>query len=339
MVGEAIPLAGRIVAIADVFDALTQKRPYKAAWPVADAVAEIERQRGRQFDPAIVDAFLRVIEPLARRPPDLVRGCARVTTHRWTIARTQISDWLRARVTAAGAAAWSSASAAGSIPPSSPGCARWRRPDRSSASSCRATAIRRTRRTRGSSPTTSACRRSASTSRRRTTGCIDEHARGDARRSRRSNGSPVPSDGGRTQRSRCRSATSSRGCAWRRCTTSPTRSNYLVAGTGNRSELTIGYFTKHGDGGVDLLPLGSLLKSEVRALAIELGVPRAIIDKAPSAGLVAGQTDEAEMGFAYGDLERYLIRGPEGVPPALALRIERLIRASEHKRGMAPTPE
>ena len=56
-----IPLAGRIVAIADVFDALTQQRPYKAAWPIADAIAEIERQRGRQFDPAVVNAFLRVV--------------------------------------------------------------------------------------------------------------------------------------------------------------------------------------------------------------------------------------------------------------------------------------
>src|SRR6476620_1942554 len=60
--GDAIPLAGRIVAIADVFDALTQKRPYKAAWPIGGAVPEIERQRSRQFDPAIVDAFLRVID-------------------------------------------------------------------------------------------------------------------------------------------------------------------------------------------------------------------------------------------------------------------------------------
>ncbi|NUR56617.1 MAG: response regulator [Acidobacteria bacterium] len=57
-----IPLAGRVVAVADVFDALTQQRPYKDAWPVAEAVAEIDRQRTRQFDPEIVDAFLRVIE-------------------------------------------------------------------------------------------------------------------------------------------------------------------------------------------------------------------------------------------------------------------------------------
>ncbi len=60
--GAAIPLAGRIVAVADVFDALTQKRPYKAAWPVDDAMAEIERQRGKQFDPALVDAFMRMLE-------------------------------------------------------------------------------------------------------------------------------------------------------------------------------------------------------------------------------------------------------------------------------------
>jgi len=115
--------------------------------------------------------------------------------------------------------------------------------------------------------------------------------------------------------------------------------NYLVAGTGNRSELTIGYFTKHGDGGVDLLPIGHLMKSGVRALAQELGVPQTIIDKAPSAGLWLGQTDEAEMGFSYADLERYLTNGPEGVSPALALRLERMIRATEHKRSLPPTPE
>jgi len=59
--GVDIALAGRIVAVADVFDALTQRRPYKPAWPVNDAIGEIERQRGRQFDPTIVDAFMRVV--------------------------------------------------------------------------------------------------------------------------------------------------------------------------------------------------------------------------------------------------------------------------------------
>ena len=62
LAADRIPLAGRIVTVADVFDALTQKRPYKAAWPVEEAVAEIDRQRGRQFDPSVVDAFLRIIE-------------------------------------------------------------------------------------------------------------------------------------------------------------------------------------------------------------------------------------------------------------------------------------
>jgi NAD+ synthase len=115
--------------------------------------------------------------------------------------------------------------------------------------------------------------------------------------------------------------------------------NYVVAGTGNRSELTIGYFTKHGDGGVDVLPIGHMLKGQVRGLAASLGVPQSIIDKPPSAGLWLGQTDEAEMGFGYADLEAYLTDGPEGVSPALALRLERMIRATEHKRALPPTPE
>lgn len=114
--------------------------------------------------------------------------------------------------------------------------------------------------------------------------------------------------------------------------------NYLVAGTGNRSEIAIGYYTKYGDGGVDLLPLGNLVKSQVRALATELGVPDPVIAKPPSAGLWLEQTDEGEMGFTYADLERYLEEGPQTVAPALAMRIERLIRASEHKRTMPPMP-
>jgi NAD+ synthase len=114
--------------------------------------------------------------------------------------------------------------------------------------------------------------------------------------------------------------------------------NYMVVGTGNRSELSIGYFTKYGDGGVDLLPIGNLLKSEVRAAARALGVPDSVIDKPPSAGLWLGQTDEAEMGFSYAELEDYLTKGPQTVSPALAMRIERLMRGSEHKRALAPAP-
>src|SRR5438445_6748988 len=107
--------------------------------------------------------------------------------------------------------------------------------------------------------------------------------------------------------------------------------NYLVAGTGNKSELSIGYFTKYGDGGVDILPLANLVKSEVRELARELNVPQAIVDRTPTAGLWLGQTDESEMGFTYDELERYLTDGAQGLAPALAMKIERLVRASEHK--------
>lgn len=117
------------------------------------------------------------------------------------------------------------------------------------------------------------------------------------------------------------------------------RLNYLVAGTGNRSEIAVGYYTKYGDGGVDLLPLASLVKSQVRALAAELGVPQAIMDKAPSAGLWMGQTDEGEMGFTYDGLERYLNEGTHAVAPAVAERIRRLARASEHKRRLPPAFE
>jgi putative two-component system response regulator len=66
--GVDVPLAGRIVAVADVFDALTQQRPYKPAWPIAEAIGEIDRQRGRQFDPEVVEGFLRVIENSPKKP-------------------------------------------------------------------------------------------------------------------------------------------------------------------------------------------------------------------------------------------------------------------------------
>jgi NAD+ synthase len=115
--------------------------------------------------------------------------------------------------------------------------------------------------------------------------------------------------------------------------------NYLVAGTGNRSELAIGYFTKYGDGGCDLLPLGHLVKSEVRALARDLKIPEAIVDRTPSASLWLGQTDEEDMGFTYAELERYLEDGAQAVSPALAMRIERLMRSSEHKRTLPPMPD
>jgi NAD+ synthase len=114
---------------------------------------------------------------------------------------------------------------------------------------------------------------------------------------------------------------------------------YRVLGTGNRSELAVGYFTKYGDGGVDLLPLGSLVKSEVRGLARSLGVPARIITKPPSAGLWADQTDEAEMGLTYEELDAYLLTG--AASPAVKAKVDAMNAASEHKRALpriAPKP-
>ena len=115
-----------------------------------------------------------------------------------------------------------------------------------------------------------------------------------------------------------------------------TAAGLLVTGTGNRSEITIGYYTKHGDGGVDLLPIAALVKREVRELARELDVPARIIDKAPTAGLWAGQTDEGEMGFTYDELERFIDGGAGSVSKETAARIQRLIDASHHKRDLPP---
>ena len=116
------------------------------------------------------------------------------------------------------------------------------------------------------------------------------------------------------------------------------RLNYLVAGTGNRSEIAIGYYTKYGDGGVDLLPLGRLVKREVWDLGRELGVPARIIEKSPSAGLWLGQTDEAEMGFTYAELEQFLAQGPSAIPEKTAQRIQHLMAVTEHKRELPPMP-
>jgi NAD+ synthase len=115
--------------------------------------------------------------------------------------------------------------------------------------------------------------------------------------------------------------------------------NCLVAGTSSRTAIAAGHFTKYGDGGVDLLPLGRLLKRDVRSLARDLGVPAHIIARAPSAGLWMGQTDEKELGVSYDELDRYLDEGPESVAPATGLKIERLIRSAEHKSQLPPMPE
>lgn len=114
------------------------------------------------------------------------------------------------------------------------------------------------------------------------------------------------------------------------------RHNLLVVGTGNRSESYVGYATKHGDAGVDIQPIANLLKREVRALAAALGIPQRIIDRPPSAGLWAGQTDEGEMGMTYAELDEYLATGSG--PCALRERVELMHRRSAHKRELPPAP-
>ena len=109
---------------------------------------------------------------------------------------------------------------------------------------------------------------------------------------------------------------------------------YMVAGTGNRSELEVGYFTKYGDGGVDMLPIGCLVKHEVKAVAEYLGIPEKIIDKPPSAGLWEEQTDEGEMGITYEELDRYIL-GLD-VSGDVKVRIERLKAKNMHKRSAVP---
>lgn len=115
----------------------------------------------------------------------------------------------------------------------------------------------------------------------------------------------------------------------------------MVLGTGNKTEIMSGYFTKHGDGGVDLLPLGDLYKTEVRALAKYLGVPQEIIDRPPTAGLWSGQTDEGEMGITYDELDKILEarakrKSLRGFSVSLVKKVERFVKNSAHKRALPP---
>lgn len=116
---------------------------------------------------------------------------------------------------------------------------------------------------------------------------------------------------------------------------------YLVAGTGNKSESMVGYFTKYGDGGVDLEPLGELYKWQVRKLARSLSIPDVIIERPPSAGLWAGQTDEGEMGITYEVLDATLARieanKTDDADPGVLERVRQMMTRSEHKRRMPPT--
>ena len=105
--------------------------------------------------------------------------------------------------------------------------------------------------------------------------------------------------------------------------------NLLVAGTGNKCERYMGYFTKWGDGACDFNPISDLFVSEVYEFLEYLECPREIIEKAPSAGLFEGQTDESEMGVSYADIEKY-IKG-ESVNDGAREIIERYHQRSRHK--------
>jgi len=106
--------------------------------------------------------------------------------------------------------------------------------------------------------------------------------------------------------------------------------NRMVAGTGNRSEFYMGYFTKWGDGACDFNPISDLTATEIFEFLRDLNAPASIIEKAPSAGLFEGQTDEAEMGVTYQAIDTYLTTG-EATEEDLAV-IRRYHDRSEHKR-------
>ncbi|MCK4567191.1 MAG: NAD+ synthase [Candidatus Thorarchaeota archaeon] len=125
--------------------------------------------------------------------------------------------------------------------------------------------------------------------------------------------------------------------------------NRLVLGTGNKTELMIGYFTKYGDAGSDALPIGELYKANVRDLSHHIGIPEPIIKKAPSAGLWEGQTDEKEIGISYDYLDSILFLHLEkgmsereivewGIDESKVLKVMEMKSRTQHKRDPLPRP-
>lgn len=113
--------------------------------------------------------------------------------------------------------------------------------------------------------------------------------------------------------------------------------DYLVLGTDNFSEMYLGYFTKYGDGGVDLLPIVNLTKMQVYEIAAEIGIPESIIKKKPTANLWDNQSDEDEMGFSYKELDLFF-QNPNLVAKEVAKKITNLHNSSKHKRDVIPQP-
>ena len=113
--------------------------------------------------------------------------------------------------------------------------------------------------------------------------------------------------------------------------------NGLVIGTDNADERYTGYFTKHGDGAADILPIAHLLKGEVVQASKILGISDHLAERVPTASLFEGQTDETEMGVTYKDLDHYILGGK--VDEAVEKRIQHLHKISEHKRVATPMPK
>ncbi len=121
----------------------------------------------------------------------------------------------------------------------------------------------------------------------------------------------------------------------------------LVIGTGNKTETLIGYTTLFGDSACAFAPIADLYKSQVRQLSVALGVPDAVVRKAPSADLWPGQTDESEVGFSYATIDRILFRlvdgrrsideiVADGFERAMVERVDRMVAGAEFKRQMPP---
>ena len=126
--------------------------------------------------------------------------------------------------------------------------------------------------------------------------------------------------------------------------------NLLVAGTSNKTELLLGYFTKYGDGASDIAPIGDLYKTQVRTMASMLGVPESIVNKEPTAGLIKGQKDRDELGYDYETLDRILFALERGLDPEYiavemdmavedVVSIKRRVERNSHKRRPLKIPK
>ena len=112
--------------------------------------------------------------------------------------------------------------------------------------------------------------------------------------------------------------------------------NYLVLGTDNKAEWILGYFTKYGDGGVDLLPIVHLTKGNVKEMAKQMKLPEIVYTKKPTAALWEGQTDEGELGFSYDEVDKYILKKEISID--IKQKIEHQIKITEHKRKPLPSP-